>query len=63
MCFPLDGRVSALQAHPWTCCCILQSPLARPDTPISHKNRALLLLTSGSLTFTVPRDIKPMEEV
>lgn len=58
-----DGRASALQAHPWTCCCVLQSPPARPDTPISHKGRALLLLASGNLTFTIARDIKPMEEV
>lgn len=30
---------------------------------ISHKGRALLLLTSGSLTHKVPRDIKQMEKV
>lgn len=29
---------------------------------VSHKGRALLALTSGSLTYKVPRDIKGMEK-
>lgn len=63
MSFSLGGRVSALQACPLACRHVLQSPPARPDTPISHKGRVLLLLTSGSLTCKVLRDVEQMEKV
>lgn len=63
MSFSLDGRVGALQACPWMCRCVLPSPPARPGMPISHKGRALLLLTSGSLTCKVLKDMKQMKKV